>query len=480
MDTASKHNRPFQVVLILLTVLPLAGLGWGLPVGAADLPGLQAWQAKRGEGIDSENIGGAFFLPASTQEELQPVTPDVLDEGELQLPGPGLPIPTDPTSPDDGPYLSEQETIRTPSSDLIRGEPLPFDGFPTLISSGSWLWDGRWYTQQEMAMMVKSEPRSVPLSFDGFRVFTTTADRQGYELGTRLTLGRILGRDRANRDHAVEFTYQGLFDWESRASFSSNDSVSLLGVRFNGVLGLGVLDQFDGANNIVFSEDSLSSRFVYRSQLDNFEMNLRIRSRPVRDRMIMQPDGTWERHETPSMLISFFGGLRYMQLDETFLYSSVGTAFGTAIGVPAASPIATSGAYNVSTQNHMVGLQLGAESIEQHACWHWGLRGRVGGLINFADRESSIVSTFGSTFESAGDEALVFLTEGSLFASYQLRPNLAVRASYDFMWVQGLALASENVGITTMPLTSPMEFRDINIGGGAVFHGMFLGFDYVW
>ena len=51
-----------------------------------------------------------------------------------------------------------------------------------------------------------------------------------YEAGTRLTIGKILGRDVANRDHGIEFTFLGLFDYSGRAALVPANVESGLGI----------------------------------------------------------------------------------------------------------------------------------------------------------------------------------------------------------------------------------------------------------
>ena len=43
--------------------------------------------------------------------------------------------------------------------------------------------------------------------------FNIDASSPRYEPGMRLTVGRVLGRDAANRDHILEVSYLGLFEW---------------------------------------------------------------------------------------------------------------------------------------------------------------------------------------------------------------------------------------------------------------------------
>ena len=66
------------------------------------------------------------------------------------------------------------------------------------------------------------------------------------------------------------------------------------------------------------------------------------------------------------------------------------------------------------------------------------------------------------------------LAEFGLITRYQLRPNLAIRASYDFTWIQGVALAPEQA---TFNSAAP---EVVNVGGSMLLQGGSIGFEWVW
>jgi hypothetical protein len=203
--------------------------------------------------------------------------------------------------------------------------------------------------------------------------------------------------------------------------------------------------------------------YLYESDLNSFELNFRRQGRPARDVLALQPSGRWVRYDNASKIYSFFGGLRFMSANDGVTYTS-----------QAANPF-TRGVYIVQTHNDMVGLQLGMEVVEKYTTWNWGFRGKIGGLTNFADRFSDITTINGIANRSQNieDENLVFLAEGGLFVAYQVRPNLSLRASYDALYLTGIAQAPRNLSLQP-------AFPKFNVNGDAIYQGGSVGFEMVW
>ena len=70
------------------------------------------------------------------------------------------------------------------------------------------------------------------------------------------------------------------------------------------------------------------------------------------------------------------------------------------------------------------------------------------------------------------------LGELSLCGTFQFRPNVAIRAGYQAIFVNGLALAPQNIPTDTFALTNGVgQFRD---DGEMVYHGPTLGLVGTW
>lgn len=104
-------------------------------------------------------------------------------------------------------------------------------------------------------------------------------------------------------------------------------------------------------------------------------------------------------------------------------------------------------------------------------CW-------PGWKINAADRQSVVVTVpaegeAGSRAEDLGGENLGFLGELSAFASWQIHPHVALKGSYDVLFVTGLAIARDNISLAP-------AFPDLALRGQMFYHAISLGFEMVW
>lgn len=368
-------------------------------------------------------------------------------------------------------------------------------------STSDWFRNGDWYSRQEMVMLLRADLPLQHLAVDrsalSNNVFdpnitpslsTKTTDFT-FEAGTRLSIGHRLGRDPANRDHALEFSFFGLFDYTGRASLTptrptAGGIFSLVGSQESTYSSLGAIF---GINTVGFSTvnfvDGLSSNaqvhLLHQADLNSFELNYVVGARPAKDRLVMQPDGRWVRHATPSKVRGLFAGLRYVRQHDLFQYRGVGqiSATGTDLDV--------GGTYLVKTNNDMIGIQLGGDFVRKRSDWLFGFKGKLGGLVNFADRSSSLSQTTASTEpervvstalteEDLRDETLTFLSEGGAYVAYYVRPNTALRVGYDVLYMNGVATATNNLGIRGS------DFAKFEMTGDSLYHGMNFGFEMTW
>jgi hypothetical protein len=271
--------------------------------------------------------------------------------------------------------------------------------------------------------------------------------------GARMTLGHNLGRDARNRDYNVEFTFYGLNNW----------------TRSNGLVAFipdSIFTERSRVPLLGFSETNRQS-FTYANDFNSYELNVRINRRLGRDRIELNRQGEWIRNCTPNNLPSFFAGLRVVTLNESFGYFS--SSFD---GL-------TTGRYTISTHNDLVGLQFGTDWFFQHAKWRAGVRGKAGGFINFADQYSqvTITSPLGSLparNEGANTNNGAFVGELNFMGAYQFRKNMALRASFDMMWINQVALAPNQLTFETPAVTR------VNIGGAPFFEGGSVGLEMFW
>ena len=337
--------------------------------------------------------------------------------------------------------------------------------------SGTWFNRGKWYARQDFVYMSRFSTDTRTLIGDFTAVdpqtqvpleSTTTGRSLGFEPGGRITLGRFLCRDQKNRDHSLEFAFFGLFDWQQ--------SNGMVGRSVNSLFTLidpytATADQVGGFNAV--QEQS----FTYDSSFDSYEMNYVIAQRLGRDRLEMSPEGEWVRKLSPSHISTFLGGPRYISTGEGFDWRSA-----------AADPDVANGLYQVTTNNQLVGLQFGHELIIQRPKFRFGIRNKVGGYINYSD-QNTFVNIVDSRQGTTGDQTriesgnahdMTFIYDLNIMAAYHIRPNLAIRAGYDFMFINQLALAPEQ--LTFVP---PPSSRIVT-GGALLLNGFSLGLEMVW
>jgi hypothetical protein len=179
----------------------------------------------------------------------------------------------------------------------------------------------------------------------------------------------------------------------------------------------------------------------YGSQLQSFEINSR----------------RWRRD-----WLQLLVGVRYIDLTETMnnTFNFGGAVVGTS---------------NVRSFNDLWGVQVGGDAY----LWQRGRLSidsitKLGIYDNNAGNSVVVTQTTGGQFKSAaGLGQGAFVAEAGLSANYWLTRNWALRTTYQMLWLDGVALAPEQVR-TAAPTMAPG-------GGGTVatnnvfFNGFFLG-----
>ncbi len=495
LGTASRKNGRF-IVMLMVTWSVTASLASAQLRYVDD--GVEYAQPPSTSG---QNLFGNERTIQQVQfQDLPPIVPGAVDEadtsGDLSSPsaGNGAAMGSEPGGAEDlppapiayGDYMDEDVDGLTPIDEVWHEpfDPSIHDEAAFVYSTNSHFRRGFWYSQAEMVAMLRTELDDVPISadqsdtiIDGTPTNTNpaTTNRPGitskdmsptYQPGVRLTLGRFLGQDFANRDHAVEFTFLGLFEYIDSASVVSDEPPGFLdtalGAFKSAIFQIGIV----GNNNIPGFTGALEHTTVFRSDFNSYEMNFRVMGRPLRDRLALQPNGSWIRHGTPSHLRSFMVGLRAMTINEEFEYFS--TFF---------DPTQDEGYYRVRTGNRLFGAQAGFELMENYSNWTIGLRFKGGALYNFADRQSFLNTlSFGNRDTRAEDlhrDNVAVLLEGGLVAAYQIRTNLVLRAGYDATYITGIASTIPNLGLDR-------AFPRFEVTGDAIYHGASLGVEMLW
>ncbi len=486
--TLGKHvstaSRIAAAAIVMLSPALLFGQGSGKGMKDREIEFAQFLGTPAAE-IPSPAAEGLVNVPADTPMIKLP------GEGPLvgdTIPSPGAVIespsgaPQNPTVDQSAPVVGASQYSYAPAHEQTFAEtmqPRPSGQPAPVFSSGTWLWNGRWYINADFVALKKESPTSRLVAIDTNTTqigaaaggvvldgaLTTDTETHEYEAGARITFGRFLGRDAAKRDHMIDVSFYGLFDWSAEAE--------LLGDDLRTGLTAGDLRTFSPANAEQIPGFSNNDRYSYRykSKLDSFETSYRIRTRPGRDQMAIHPSGVWTRHASSGQLRGFSLGLRTMSIREGFL-------------TEAFTETERTGMYHVRTNNDMFGPQCGLELIESHDFWHWGFRGNLGSLMNFADRRAEFESILDvpdgnvvreeiTTYaQKKSEDQLAFLIQVGFYGAVQLRPNLSLRGSYDFMYITGLAIAPDNAR-----LMGGGDFPGLQTSGHALYHGASFGFE---
>ena len=295
--------------------------------------------------------------------------------------------------------------------------------------------------------------------------FNTTslgANSNNFVLGTRnvplddLRAGLALqGNIQIGAGSNLEVVYFGLNKWEKSAEANSN-TPSLFSFLSN----FGVLP----ANGFDDSDRSFRHTLSYSSTLNNGEINLR--------RRWVEPAGFFQG--------SFLMGVRYMDIDEQAKFTARGQ-FNNTFRNNSLRFLD----YTTNTQNSLVGFQVGGD------LWYnvfpgikVGVEAKTGVYNNRAHQNTAIFAN--SLPNTVTEEVLAnhaaYITQIVPQVTYRLNHSWALRSSYQLMYIDNLALATENFNST------PPNQLGLNLGrtprinndANIVLQGFTAGVEYMW
>jgi Putative beta barrel porin-7 (BBP7) len=261
----------------------------------------------------------------------------------------------------------------------------------------------------------------------------------------------------------IEFTYYGLFFWDSTASVS--DPNNLLFSPFS-EFGTNPLNGFPETDQANFAS------IDYESSFDSFEVNFRQRW--------MAPNCRYQG--------SCIYGVRYFKLDEDFNYFTQSTIPGDPAADPPTLDTIASASNNINVHNNMVGIQIGGDLW---MCILPGLRigaeGKAAVLGNNVAVENTIAVSTPDTLPNVEDlvtHDVSFLAEANIMGTYRLNQQWTLRGGYQFLFVDGVALAGENFNPVPPAVFNPPpgvnRVPSINDNGNVFYHGWFAGAEFMW
>jgi len=237
--------------------------------------------------------------------------------------------------------------------------------------------------------------------------------------GVDLSLARCLGGD-----NALEVRYFGIDQWRAVADTATTPD-DLLQIN---------------AARPVFGFAGTAINADCTSELHNLEIN---GQHLAGDRL------TW------------LVGFRYMELDEQFLATLANT------------PIPFT--YETQTRNRLYGGQLGGKAVlwDRGGPWTIDSVGKAGIYSNLAAQDSTVPMGVVTVPASGKATSTSFVGEIAMTASCCLTEQLSLRGGYRLLWIDGVALATDQVAASDF-----FTNTGINASGDAFYHGAFLGLEY--
>jgi hypothetical protein len=260
------------------------------------------------------------------------------------------------------------------------------------------------------------EDRTGGTAGDGF----SDAFDFGFEAGPDITLTRWLANG-----NGIEVRYFGALQWDAQAHWMSATGWALPTNPPRVGAGAAVID----AN--------------YISRLNSTEVNYR---------------------EAPNQTVSLLAGFRWIELHEDL---DVDADFGSNM---------TEVGWN--TDNHLYGAQTGAEiNLLDRGGPFTALAWFKGGIYgNDADNDFSLNQSIGPDVSFTDQTGRVaFVGDIAFTGSYQLTDSISLRTGYQLLFIDGVALASEQIFATNVVTGSGVDAT-----GFAFYHGAITSIDFVW
>jgi len=302
----------------------------------------------------------------------------------------------------------------------------------------------RWFDiEAEWVYMTRDDVgRSQPFTSSGLNgpiVLSTDDLNFDFRSGVRTTANIQLGAG-----NIFEVTYLGAFNWRTSAEVTGDNNLFSVMSQF----GVSPFNGFDDTDR------SQLHRIEYSSSVDSVEMNYR--------RRWMAPN----RRVQGSTLF----GIRYAYLDEDFRYLTLGPKNPGMMN------------YLVNTTNSMTGAQVGGDLW---LCIIPGLsvggEAKVGLYGNRATQRTTIeADSFTEPYtEKVRNDMASFLGDANLTVIWRINQNWTFRAGYTFLYLDAVALASDNFN-PQPPFVAGVRTANIDDNGDVFYHGFTAGCEWMW
>ncbi len=135
--------------------------------------------------------------------------------------------------------------------------------------------------------------------------------------------------------------------------------------------------------------------------------------------------------------------------------------------------------WNTTTENNLYGFQIGADG-KIFESGRFSLDGLVkaGVFDNNADETTGVSVYKVVRPSSAWSKHASFVGEAGLQCNYQLAKSLVLKAGYEALWLQGVALAPGQIEETYMPRPKTAIAAGVNCDSSVFYHGATAGLEY--
>ncbi len=303
-----------------------------------------------------------------------------------------------------------------------------------------------------------SVPFSRVPSTPGTQALTSNDLQQGFSVGPRIDL--IYHSDSG---YGLELSYFHNIDWSTARAIGSGTPPNWLVMRAPGAF----------YQTQDFSYQAMA--WDYATNLYNTELNVR---RDLSKRITVLAGFRWV-HLTENLQGTLTPADRYLPLWKF----NQNTNLLTVAQIENLPGVRATGSFppfwNTSTTNNLYGLQIGADAkILQLGPFSIDTLIKAGAYDNNAD-ESTGVSIFKVVEPShASTNHAAFIGEAGLQCKYQIAKGFALKVGYEALWLEGVALAPEQIEETYTTSPNIVTARGVNSGSGVIFHGAMAGLEY--
>lgn len=165
-----------------------------------------------------------------------------------------------------------------------------------------------------------------------------------------------------------------------------------------------------------------------------------------------------------------FAGFRYINFNDELNISTQRVVGG----------VVENGSYNTTTSNNLYGAQLGGRYRRTSGPFGWDTTGFAGLFANDASQTQSATDFPNFPLRppvTSNRAGAAFVGGGSVSALYSLNSVWNLRAGYTLLWVEGLALAPNQLDFDFASAQGGSQLRS---NGGVFLHGATAGLEARW